>query len=343
MAKVTIKTIVPSVKHVHDNSIASPTHDFARNMTKNESKYPKISITSLKDKGLLVPARLALKRQRATLKPPITRYEPEDSEGFQIELGRTEEFEPQNSQDRKLLLTTPNHPNSARGCTPHTIATDISVQYKEKPLSSHPITGQYISQYTEDSGSPSPCSYILPRRPYREKNAPAYTFGLRCLVEKNGGSRTAWQKQWFAHSDPYTTKVDFNRETVWPSPFHYQAKPALGNQTSKVTFPAWSLAARLQTSPTLVPENNPSPDTYNTISAFHKLKATNTFITLKSRSGGTQLSTVPINAKIPGPGAHDQKMFLSNKHSAPKHSFGLRLPTSLRQDPYVNTLPPLET
>ena len=41
----------------------------------------------------------------------------------------------------------------------------------------------------------------------------------------------------------------------------------------------------------------------------------------------------------PGPGAHDDRKFLSNHYSAPKHSFGKRIPISLRQDPYVNVIP----
>jgi hypothetical protein len=106
-----------------------------------------------------------------------------------------------------------------------------------------------------------------------------------------GGSRTAWHKQWFASSDPYTTKVDFNREIVWPTPFHYPAKPTLGNQTTKVSFPAWTIGTRLQTNVTTTIENNPSPDTYDTISAFKKLTAKNTNFTFKTRSGGTQVST----------------------------------------------------
>jgi hypothetical protein len=43
---------------------------------------------------------------------------------------------------------------------------------------------------------------------------------------------------------------------------------------------------------------------------------------------------------MPGPNAYDERKFLSNKYSAPKHSFGRRMPTSYAQDPYVNTLPP---
>lgn len=187
---------------------------------------------------------------------------------------------------------------------------------REKPLFSHPVTGNFIVQYAEENGSPSPCSYVLPRKSCREKNAPAYTFGSRCLVEKSlsstaivisskvyfifaeGGSRTGWQKQWFAHSDPFTTKVDFNREKKWPTPSHYPAKTTLGNQISKMSFPAWSMGTRLSTNPTIAPENNPSPDTYDTNSAFRKLMAKNTQITLKSRPGGTQVSTNQNTSKI---------------------------------------------
>ncbi len=51
----------------------------------------------------------------------------------------------------------------------------------------------------------------------------------------------------------------------------------------------------------------------------------------------------PWIGKVPGPNAYDEKKFLSNKYSAPKHSFGKRMPTSLGQDPYVNTSPSLKT
>jgi len=114
---------------------------------------------------------------------------------------------------------------------------------------------------------------------------------LKIFSHVEGGARTAWQKQWFAHSNPFTTKVDFNRESTWPTPFHYPARPTLGFQSSKVTFPAWSIATRLENSPTLATENNPAPDTYDTTTAFRKLTAKTTLITLKSRTGGTQIST----------------------------------------------------
>ena len=115
----------------------------------------------------------------------------------------------------------------------------------------------------------------------------------RFLFSIAGGSRTGWQKQWFAHSDPYTTKVDFNREPIWPTPLHYPPKTTLGNQPTKVSFPSYSIASRLQTSATISPEITPSPDTYDTISAFRKITAKNTHITFKSRPGGTKVSTLP--------------------------------------------------
>lgn len=191
--------------------------------------------------------------------------------------------------------------------------------FREKPTFSHPVTGNFMVQYTENDGGPSPCSYVLPRKSCRERNAPAYTFGSKCAVEKSkftfltknnktieffcfslhyigGGSRTAWDKQWFAHSDPYTTKVDFKRESAWPTPFHYTAKPSIGAQVTKISFPAWTIAKRFSTNPTIATENNPGPDTYDTISAFRKLKAKTTNISLKSRTTGLHSSTSQITS-----------------------------------------------
>ena len=113
-----------------------------------------------------------------------------------------------------------------------------------------------------------------------------------------GGARTAWNKQWFAHSNPFTTKVDFNRETTWPTPFHYPARPTIGFQSTKVSFPAYSIGTRLTNSPTLLGDNYPSPDTYDTTTAYRKLTAKSTQITLKSRTGGTQLSANQSTGEI---------------------------------------------
>ncbi|CAF2585624.1 unnamed protein product [Rotaria sp. Silwood2] len=353
LAGSTLTTMTPITKRAHNISLVTLAQDFAHRVSKRQENYQKFSSSLLKNKSLLVPTRLAIKRQRAAFKGPSLQYEPVRSEKFQMELGSLVDTTEQIYRGDTRQTTTPEEDNrikstsiptsSLREDTPHTNPADISLMYREKPLYLHPITGHFIVQYVEDSGSPSPCSYVLPRKSCREKNAPAYSFGTRCLVEKKGGSRTAWQKQWFANSDPFTTKVDFNRELSWPTPFHYYVEPALGSQSTKPTFPAWSIATRLQSSPPIISENNPAPDTYDTATAFRKLTAKSTPITLKSRIGGTKISTNQSIDITPGPGAHDESKFLSNRRSSPKHSFGKRIPASLCQDPYVNVIPSIRT
>ena len=119
---------------------------------------------------------------------------------------------------------------------------------------------------------------------------------LEIFIDRvEGGSRTAWQKQWFAHSNPFTTNVDFRRENSWPTPFHYPARPAIGSQSTKYSFPAWSFGARLTESPVSNDEYYPGPHSYDTVRAFRHLTTKSTAITMKSRPGGTQLSTIPSN------------------------------------------------
>ncbi|CAF3800127.1 unnamed protein product [Rotaria socialis] len=348
LAVPTMTTMTPVVKDVHNISLVTLAQDFAYQVSKRQGNYQKFSETLLKNKSLLVPRRMAVKRQRAGFKGPSLQYEPVRSENYQIELGNSTDTTAQTNRNESRPTTSPedtqnqtssHRTSSLREETPHALPSDISLMYREKPVHLHPITGHFIVQYIEDNGSPSPCSYVLPRKSCREKNAPAYSFGTRCLVEKQGGSRTAWQKQWFSSPNPFTIKVDFNRETAWPTPVHYQAQPTIGSQATKQTFPAWSFAAPSLSSPPLIRENNPAPDTYDTTTAFRKLTAKSTPITLKSRVGGTQISTNQSTDKTPGPGAHDESKFLSNRRSSPKHSFGKRIPASFRQDPYVQVIP----
>ncbi|CAF3610687.1 unnamed protein product [Rotaria socialis] len=348
LAVPTMTTMTPVVKDVHNISLVTLAQDFAYQVSKRQGNYQKFSETLLKNKSLLVPRRMAVKRQRAGFKGPSLQYEPVRSENYQIELGNSTDTTAQTNRNESRPTTSPedtqnqtssHRTSSLREETPHALPSDISLMYREKPVHLHPITGHFIVQYIEDNGSPSPCSYVLPRKSCREKNAPAYSFGTRCLVEKQGGSRTAWQKQWFSSPNPFTIKVDFNRETAWPTPVHYQAQPTIGSQATKQTFPAWSFAAPSLSSSPLIRENNPAPDTYDTTTAFRKLTAKSTPITLKSRVGGTQISTNQSTDKTPGPGAHDESKFLSNRRSSPKHSFGKRIPASFRQDPYVQVIP----
>ena len=122
-------------------------------------------------------------------------------------------------------------------------------------------------------------------------NARAKTSIMCSFSVVEGGARTSWDKQWFSHSNPFTNKVDFSRENAWPTPFHYPARPTIGFQSSKVTFPAYSIGTRLESSSTIVSDGNPAPDSYDTAEAFRKLTAKSASITLKSRTGGTQIST----------------------------------------------------
>lgn len=112
---------------------------------------------------------------------------------------------------------------------------------------------------------------------------------LFLLVDADGGARTSWNKQWFAHSDPFTTKVDFNREVTWPTPLDYHVPPTLGIQPTKVSFPAWSMGTRIHNNLPSLDIDGPSPNSYDANAAFRAIKAKNTSITLKSRPGGTQI------------------------------------------------------
>ena len=69
-------------------------------------------------------------------------------------------------------------------------------------------------------------------------------------------------------------------------------------QASKVSFPAWSIASRVPTNLAVLPEDVPGPSTYHAGSAFRKIKSKNTYITLKSRPGGTQLSTIQTASNV---------------------------------------------
>jgi len=114
----TTPTRTSIIKHVHDTSLVSLAYNFASRVSRRQESYEKFSASLLKNKSLLVPTRLALKRQRAAIKSPTLQYEPVRSETFQIELG--------NPGD----ITTSNHINQLREDTPHTLPKDISLLYR---------------------------------------------------------------------------------------------------------------------------------------------------------------------------------------------------------------------
>lgn len=226
----TLTSMPTALKHPHANSI-----DFSEQPTLNAvENFEKFSSCLLKNKNLLVPTRLALKRQRAGFKPPSRQIliEHVNSNTLQMELGNPDEgrtpIDYESDDGANTLIThtdtigLPSRSNqsSTSRDTPHTAPTDISLLYRydrmkirkktthflvffvfrEKPLFSHPVTGNYIVQYAEENGTPSPCSYVLPRKSYREKNAPAFSFGSRCLVEKSKSNRKKVNRNLFLSS-----------------------------------------------------------------------------------------------------------------------------------------------
>ncbi len=125
----TTPTMSSVMKHAHDTSLISLAHNFASQISKRQGNYKKFSSSLLKNKSLLIPTRLALKRQRAALKSPSLQYEPIRSNTFQIELGNTDETTA-TPPDYTRIKSTSNYTSQFREETPHTLPTDISLMYR---------------------------------------------------------------------------------------------------------------------------------------------------------------------------------------------------------------------
>jgi hypothetical protein len=147
LATSTVTTMAPAMKNPHENSAASSNQDFPRRIQNPEQRFQTFSTSLLKNKGLLVPTRLALKRQRASLKAPSTKFEPVHSDILQMELGNPEELLLHNDRDdedhtsmvtrgthllpeQNRMQSTSNQTSTVRGDTPHTAPTDISLLYR---------------------------------------------------------------------------------------------------------------------------------------------------------------------------------------------------------------------
>jgi len=126
----TTPTRISIVKHAHDTSLVSLAHNFAAGFSKRQENYQKFSASLLKNKSLLVPTRLALKRQRAALKSPTLQYEPIRSETFQIELGNSDDTTIRSSPEPHRIKSTSNYISLLREDTPHTLPKDISLMYR---------------------------------------------------------------------------------------------------------------------------------------------------------------------------------------------------------------------
>ena len=135
-AASTVTTMTPMIKQTHNTSLASLAHNFAHRVSNHQENYQRFSASLLKHKNLLVPTRLAIKRQQAALKYPSLQYEPMRSDGLQIELGTTDDELIRYNQrtppspDYTQTKTTLYQSGPVREDTPHTLPTDISLMYR---------------------------------------------------------------------------------------------------------------------------------------------------------------------------------------------------------------------
>jgi hypothetical protein len=132
-ARSNMTAMTSIVKHTHENSLVTLAQDFASRTSNRSENHQAFSLSLLKNKSLLVPTRLALKRQRAALKDRSLQYEPIQSDVFQIELGNPDEVLTQKSEDdrhssdyHRIKSTS----SPSREDTPRTLPTDISLMYR---------------------------------------------------------------------------------------------------------------------------------------------------------------------------------------------------------------------
>lgn len=147
MRSSTMTTIPAVIKQPHDNSLISFEQNLPQHVPNPEERFEKFTTSLLKNKTLLVPRRLALKRQRATLESPTRKLDPIYTDTLQMELGNPDELILHTDADDDELTTmisqnvhisptqnrmqsTSNHTSPLRGDTPHTLPTDISLLYR---------------------------------------------------------------------------------------------------------------------------------------------------------------------------------------------------------------------
>jgi hypothetical protein len=143
----TLTTMLPVITHPHDNSVISMEENLPHRLLNAEENFEKFSTSLLKNKTLLVPRHLALKRQRASLKLPNQKLRPVYSDTLQMELGNPEGFLSNNdrneggmntmmsqyirlSPEKNRIQSTSNDTTPLRGDTPQTAPTDISLLYR---------------------------------------------------------------------------------------------------------------------------------------------------------------------------------------------------------------------
>lgn len=160
----TAANMTAAIKNPHFNSLVTFGQDMSHSLPNAEDNFQKFSTTLLKNKALLVPRRLALKRQRASLRPSLKQFEPISTDTLQLELGNPDDspLHSERDYDERMTLTshnmrysremnrmhsTSNHTTPLREDTPHTLPADISLMYRyvEKIIMSKIICICYFS------------------------------------------------------------------------------------------------------------------------------------------------------------------------------------------------------
>ena len=142
----TVTTLPSELRHPHPSSLVSTPSDYLQRPIQPAENYHLFSRTMLKNKSLLVPTRLALKRQRASIKAPLRALESVESQSFQMELGNpdellihwnsqqdepTEEDPPAGfSPEHQTFQNSSHFRGPLRVNTPYNAPADIALLYK---------------------------------------------------------------------------------------------------------------------------------------------------------------------------------------------------------------------
>ncbi|XP_066466753.1 protein STPG3 [Tiliqua scincoides] len=182
--------------------------------------------------------------------------------------------------------------------------------------------------------SPGPAAYSPSTINYRESSAPSYTFG-RKTPPRDGGGRRAWQTAWLQGKHPFTKKVDFARETNWPSPADYSL-PLGAQPPNRPNVPNFTIGQKGKFSWVNKDSMNyPGPSQYYTDNAYAQVL---------NRSPSYIISPAPQTVFVwsskvgtPGPGAYN--VALGHKAALPSSpSFfiqGVRRPKKHETGPFT--------
>ncbi|XP_041370662.1 uncharacterized protein LOC121384363 [Gigantopelta aegis] len=168
-----------------------------------------------------------------------------------------------------------------------------------------------------DMEGPGPCSYSPRNKPLNETNAPSFTFGSKCYIEKDGGSRTSWEKSWFQSPHVWTNKTDFSSDGPWPAPSSYRQLSLFGpRQRTATEAPSYSFGRKSAVFSLNKPgsDKEPSPVEYDRHLADNLILTRQPSFTHQFRVHGTVLWG--SRELTPGPAAYSPKIAPSRFRTA---------------------------